>query len=326
MAKTSLAVINEGVAALLQSSTSHVITKHVAGFPIPAAFTGPSEWTTAMAEYNQRRDEIVAKLSEAGVTPLAVVPEATWQRMCRDSGLYVLHPDSQGRVGVRTEAETQRVDRRLTRWLPVFLGVVTMIALESSTTGPSHIGDPKYLIGLAVVAAVLAAVFWFCGWAFRNVFPKTGRAAVARILATLHIGFNGEQRVMQRMLDEGRRRPDTRVKVRLPTPPDDVAATLAKLADFQGLYVAVETGAVKFAQSAHALLSEALVDKWHQEDEERRRARERALELRRMAALDPIIAYEHRGVVAIVAQFGEFPIEQKVMERTMRVDDFRLNR
>lgn len=324
MAKTSLAVIDQGVAALLQSSVSQVITKHVAGFPIPAAFTGTSDWTQAMEDYSRRRQEIVAKLSAVGVTPLAVVPEKTWQRICRESGLYVLHPDSEARVRVRAEDEARRVDRRLTRWIPAFLGAVVMMALEIKGGGPRHIMEPWYVPAFLICTGVLSLAFWIIGALFRSMFVKTGRLAAAKMLSTLHLAINGEQRVMQRMLDEGMQRWDTRVKVRLPTPPDDVAATLAKLIGFEGMYVAVERGAVQFAESPNQLLSQALVSKWYRDDEERRAARERALARQRMIALDPIIAYEHRGVVAIVAQFGEFPIEQRVMERALQVDDFRL--
>lgn len=97
----------------------------------------------------------------------------------------------------------------------------------------------------------------------------------------------------------------------LPEPPQDVVDILL-LADKGKIMMrtAAVAEAIQFRQSRHELRD--------------RNEKHQAAETRRIDALkaDPIIYTEHKSVTAIIAQFGDFPIEKEVVDRVVEADDF----
>lgn len=91
----------------------------------------------------------------------------------------------------------------------------------------------------------------------------------------------------------------------MPTPPADVALTLARVSSMQ-LHVVAEAEAIAFRQSMSQMRA-------HQRAEEERRAT--------ALAADPIVYVEHGSASAIVAQFGDFPIEKALMDAVIASDD-----
>lgn len=107
----------------------------------------------------------------------------------------------------------------------------------------------------------------------------------------------------------------TAATVILPQPPADVAAKLIATTNAGlKLKVAAEAGAIGFKESLGDLRKQALSE-----------------EARRIAAMaDPIIYTEEGTATAIIAQFGDFPIERAVVEAVVSsanlvpdVDDYR---
>ena len=96
----------------------------------------------------------------------------------------------------------------------------------------------------------------------------------------------------------------------LPLPPADVAQTLARAATTgYTLHVAAVPEAISFKETMAELRA-------------RETARRKAEEARRLAAQrDPIIYVEEGSAAAIIAQFGDFPIEQKVVDAVIASDD-----
>jgi hypothetical protein len=90
----------------------------------------------------------------------------------------------------------------------------------------------------------------------------------------------------------------------MPTPPADVAAVLLKAKDLD-LKVATVAEAVGFKETPSQMY-------------ERVRSQEEAIA--RMLRDDPIIYFEHGTATAILAQFGEFPIELEVVERVLSAE------
>jgi hypothetical protein len=107
---------------------------------------------------------------------------------------------------------------------------------------------------------------------------------------------------MREMIDNDM--PRWKVGIRLPTPPEDVVETLKKIAVLPGIKVAAEPGAVGFSKSPTEIIAERMREEWEEE------AREAA----RIRALDPIIYLEEGPAVAIVAQFGDFPMEKALVD------------
>lgn len=94
----------------------------------------------------------------------------------------------------------------------------------------------------------------------------------------------------------------------LPVPPADVAAILLKCAGLP-LKVAAVAEAISFKETPSELL--------------RREVARREAEARRREAImaDPIVYVEHETAVAVIAQFGDFPIEQEVVDAVVRSND-----
>lgn len=100
----------------------------------------------------------------------------------------------------------------------------------------------------------------------------------------------------------------------LPDPPADVADTLVKAQSLK-LTVAAVSEAISFAEKPSELLKAANSDPrdiW---------AREQGYEdYQDWVKRDPIVFTEHGTATAIIAQFGDFPIEQEVVDAAVKAD------
>lgn len=96
----------------------------------------------------------------------------------------------------------------------------------------------------------------------------------------------------------------------LPVPPEDVVTTLLK-ADRAGLSMktAAVAEAISFKESLHELRARETARKV---EEERRQAEWLA---------DPIIYTEHGTATGVIAQFGDFPVEQEVVDAVVATKD-----
>ena len=103
-----------------------------------------------------------------------------------------------------------------------------------------------------------------------------------------------------------------KVKVKFPKPPQSVKETLLKVhkANLKTMLTA-DKGAIKLETDVFALLLSKV-------KEEQKKAAE--FERRRLAILaaDPIIWIQEGSCVAIIAQYGNFPVEKKVVEQVLR--------
>lgn len=87
--------------------------------------------------------------------------------------------------------------------------------------------------------------------------------------------------------------------VNLPNPPDDVAQILLRVQDLN-LGVAATAEAIRFNDTPSVLIAGTY--------NERARAGEYP---------DPIIFIEQGEAVAVIAQFGDFPVEREVVDRVV---------
>lgn len=206
----------------------------------------------AVETFIAERKAIREKLAASGVTPLAVVPLASWKKLLRNAGLFMLAPDSAGRVHIATTA---------------FDG------LPAASAGRFTAGEDK-----AETLAKQNGSAWL-----KRCFPtqesKDGVGAVATLV--------------------------------LPVPPADVIDTLVKLSRAG---VAMKTAAV-----AEAIAFKESIPQLRRLEMARREEEARRLEALRA---DPIVYTEHGGVAAVVAQFGDFPIEMEVVDAVVAADDF----
>lgn len=267
-----------------------------------------SERWAALGKYREDRATAIVELGKAGVVPLAVVPAMAWRRLLRESGLYRLTP-SGGKTCISMEFgrpmysdATRRMNWAGLAQILIVATVAISLAMVAVMFYDWHMVTYG-AAGIAVVVGIICAVYFFWngeteGWAWMHrqfMRPATQRFAALPWKEQLQSFFpDGKSTERGRM-----------VGIILPDPPPEVAATLLKLKDRQ-LNVSVVPDAFAFDATPEQLI-------WQERHERVAAERERLRALRE----DPIIDVEFGSAVAIVAQFGDFPIEQQTLERVV---------
>lgn len=277
--------------------------------------------TAAAERYARHRDELKGRLESIGITPLAFVPTKTWGEIVGQSGLVDItlstYSNRHNQVGIRKDGSEDMVSAvlnmvRITVALIALLPVVAL-TLHAVVAGlpASHQSDPAvldfFLIG--VVASIVTGVV--CGFFYERFVKLWSRVYVRSV---------GENTVKARHLTAAvSSDSDTITDYRLPDPPEAEAEILAKLnqsvnqeQNFQRVAVAAVPEAVTLSTPVHQMVA-ARVTRFVMD---KRAARRQKME----DWLDPIVYVTSGDAVAIVAQFGEFPIEKEVVDRVVGLE------
>ena len=269
----------------------------------------------------RRERALAAKdLLKQGITPLAIIPNKAWEHICSRSGLIRLSPDEDGNVHMSSKI---LMDFRARAALIVgaaepivgigafFIALILSIwlAVEQASGWGSR-------IGLVVIAVIVAGI---TSWVMHSLLIGDNKRTLSyrKKLVQLQLwrfGLQPWEARLQALFPNGRSTSsdteDNSVAIRLilPRPPADIAAILLKARDLD-LKVAAVSEAIMFAESPeHAFLRvhEGLAET----DREELRRYEEMMRC-------PIIYIERGSAVAIIAQFGDFPIEQKVVDEVV---------
>ncbi|MBI2030788.1 hypothetical protein HYT05_04155 [Candidatus Kaiserbacteria bacterium] len=267
-----------------------------------------------IGQFQRDRLEVIEKLAKLGVAPRAVAPLAVWERLCDMHDLYRLSPDTNGRVGVQDgKALLARLEKwskvlNLTFWLG---GGIAAWAIFWMTKNPAADlpAEPwrPYVLGALVLVGVVI-------WGSETVTSGDGfvalsyRALVGGLLRAYRFM---PHRTLLRQYFPKRTSAETRytapqVTVILPNPPEEVAARLLKV-HMLNLEVAVVPEAIGFLETPAQVYRDDLQAS-HDAYEERMRARRDLLR-------DPIITHRHKSAVAIIDQYGDFPMEKKIVDQ-----------
>lgn len=195
-----------------------------------------------VASFRKNRDQIIKELADLGVKPLAVVPAGAWYILSKQAGLYTMHPDAQGKVGV----------------------------------------DPR----------------WYTGYSDAGKFNKAKHLDVLRSLFPDNVSVDPANQ---------------RITPILPNPPQDVVETLLKVQK-RKLSVTAVPDAISFAETREQIWQGRGTPKdiW---------AREQGYEdYADWVKRDPIIFTEEGNAAAIIAQFGDFPIEKELVDKVVNAD------
>ena len=196
------------------------------------------------------RKAITDSLKSDGVEPLAVIPTETWEKLCRQSGLFIFTPDNKSRIGY----------------------------------------DRSSLYGAYKANVASAKRAWNQDKTsfLRNMFP-TGKAGMA---SQYHA-----------------------VTLILPDPPKEVADILCR-AQKHPLKVAAVAEAISFAEAIGDIIDQSSYtekDLW---------ARNLGYEdYADWVKRDPIVFTEFGPATAIIAQFGEFPIEKAIVDSVVKANE-----
>lgn len=258
-----------------------------------------TEHSEPQREYIVSRTSLLGELERVGVEPVAVLPLEWWRRMIAESVLVDVPFASGARVDVRW-------DRKLIGEMAHAGSLLLFVALAA----------------LALLTVVAAGVAYTLSGLYAAVAVGVVSAVVGSILPALLPEFAwewGVRRAVRRHLSDPMRVRDLLrgsiatgpgLPFRLPEPPADVATILRRLADADvslgttTIRVAAHPDAFSVSPPLTELLVGAALERVALDAEERRRL-----------AADPIVYVRSGSAVAIVAQYGDFPIERELIDR-----------
>lgn len=204
-------------------------------------------------------------------------------------------------------------------------------AIEEFITDRKHVRGKLELLGIKPLAIVpTKAWVRLCGDAGLICFQpdSSGKVAINRnairrysSAKTVEAAANADYVRFVRTLLASERNPAATEwivypTVILPTPPQEIVDILVKARGLSPLKTAAVPEAIRFAETPTEIYNYAATDPkdiW---------ARQQGYaDYKDWVKRDPIVYHEHGTATAIIAQFGDFPIEKKVVEIVMDSDD-----
>lgn len=345
MARTNLAYLNDAVHQALERQIENPhAPKDVAASAVARAqkrIAGIEVIDTGVIEShrderraaleNHRRDatELKQKLDAAGVKYLTIWPTRAWEAVCKEHPLFTLAPDENGAVRVNTawlKGVADEAKRALEAMpLAAFLsgGIVAAVSVVS-------------VVGFGWIALALSAAAFFAGgyavgktaefFVFDDGKPLAGplamkeRSLIRRMLRQPH------DTIMRMLLPENREvKGGVPLPIDLPPAPEDVQTNLIK-AMAAGFVLTLHTvpeaisfrgnpveAFVKLRQPHYEQLKKGAV----QRKEAKKLVRAARWQAFHDAWRDPIVTTSHGSATAIIAQYGEFPVEKELVDRVL---------
>lgn len=264
-----------------------------------------------LSEFRTNSQILLSKLSRVGVKPVAILPLSAWEQLCDRTGLFRFQPDKNGSVRISTkpleDARSEIGKVKMKSPSPAFAWFVPPLVISLAIwlyRSGLDAGAAFFLIGVIVNALVTIVT---------AVTLDNRRDRMRAALLAPHLHSKTDQAVrdgsIRDLLWPNYREPDTKqskatIRIALPEPPTNVQQTL--IATERGgitLRVAVVGDAITLLENP----VDALMAHHEREIEEKRQQAER----------DPIVYATEGNAVAIIAQYGDFPIEQKVIEEVV---------
>ena len=250
----------------------------------------------AIETFNSEKDYLKKKLQKIGIDNyLAIVPTTYWKNICDAHNLETVEPDMKGLISVNTKVPYELIESAKKNWkrLSQGFGVLTL-----GTAGLSLIAGYNYGFKYWSFLAIISLGLGFLTWVIERIGVMKGKSAIRKYLKTTTYQKLVHELLSLHGIDY--RWSTNKVKLILPSPPIEVVLLLRKLRDTKETFrVTADPLALQFDPSV-----EALYLRGHTIEQRR-------IELER---LDPIITIEHNGATAVLAQFGEFQWEKKVVE------------
>lgn len=254
-----------------------------------------------------------ALLKERGIIPITAVPRNAWNRLCKEARLVRLHPNDQGEVllaiegffkdarGTQRDIENKReeeIQKKVSMYGKIHLGCIAF-AIASGL----FFGWKASLWFLSAIPFVYAH-YLYAGSRDIKRYKKSGIADKKNIIADMQKSGKFIELVFPDGTDETQWKSDPRIdsrgqrgifaRVDLPAPPPYIVEILKKARGLS-LEVVVEPGAIGFKDD----IEDILAREWQRIED------------------NPIICWEHKGIVFVLGQFGEFRMEKDVIERVI---------
>lgn len=300
--KTNLAYIGEAAGTAASLERMKTVKTIVAGFEIELPAEKDYRFEEKRKSFVHDAANIKSKLAAIGVEPLAIVPEAWWTKIVEESGMHNITPDSDGMLPLHMngiENLTHGREAVMVILPSVAVGALIPALICSAIVSPWWVAIPVGAFGA------------FCTFGF--LASNNGFGLIEKLQARRFLREKGEVAALKSIMSTTDRYTGYSTKITLPEPPTDVIEILRKMAGSgMVLSVAAVQGAVGFNPPLEEVITKKLLKKGADRRQEIADARARA------RSLDPIIFTKSGSAVAIVAQFGDFPIEKEVVDTVVQ--------
>jgi hypothetical protein len=331
--KTSLAYIDDQFQKLpdqlpaseMENVKATASVRHVAGFSVQDEVGLQNEVERRMAsrrsayyDYLASKEKLVKHFKAKDVTPLAFLPTKAWNSICENAGLLQIAPTT-GPNGPSIMFDTRTFARRLqaetnekfeaAAIIFAVCAVLAGVGIWMVTQHPPQADDLPIWLAIPMMVVIGAAAGCFVSGIALWLFKLTVRSWVLdKVIIRKLIAKATKPENLRQLISNftpGR----TPVTIQLPEPPEDVRQILLKAySPYAGreLRVALVPEAFRFTEPLHDVVKKEF-KKIEEED---------AWAL----AHDPIVYLELDNAVAIIAQFGDFPIEQEVVDQVKQIE------
>lgn len=301
--------------------------------------TALDEYRARLDAYNEDAQALREGLERHGVTFLAVLPTNAWNDIAVDSDLYRFNPTDEGHVPASTsifEDIGVRALNQLGQRSLLGMGIGGLVSGAAALF--LSVSVLPFTSALAVSAAALVMGGYAVGKVTQGLYFKgsspnpTAIAGIETRLIRQAFEKSGSELFRQIWPIEGvPEKGAINLKVSLPPAPADAQANLqaAHAAGYRLTLFAVDE-AISFDEDpADAFLAHRsshwadLSAEWKRKQEEERAERVARREALRnsLAAMtdwsDPIVVVQLESATAIIVQYGDFPVEQRVIERVL---------
>jgi hypothetical protein len=250
---------------------------------------------TLLNGYRDNALTLRKKLEGVGVTPLAVITTTAWNALVDKAGLFILVPDRYGCVFISHDLVRKlrgNANIRSHGWLALFPPAI-ILAIIGQFFEWSFEPAMLWTCAAAGLATLVAGVV-----AITEVESKRSKARYRRAVVN-YLATHDWPQVLRDLL-RGNGYGGQPVHITLPDPPIDVADILCRLPRTElTVHIAAEAGAISLKHGLKDVFDEAYDGLLAHEEALRK---------------DPIIYVQQGMAVAIVAQFGDFPIERALID------------
>lgn len=257
--------------------------------------------------YCRHREEVRQILGKIGIRPLSILPKTAWNRICAESGLIRLFPNKDGSV-LLSDSIVRNCREFADCFGPSLLVLITAaVCIASGTYGFIEKDYPWWgaaitgviwgffsliLFGLILIGKESYYANWIAPIGSKLFFFANSLKPWKKQLETFFPSGASIRGISSNTAS-------IEAKIILPDPPTDVQEILLRSQDLN-LCVAATAEAIRFSEVPGVLFG-----------------REYARRVKSGEYADPIIFLEHGEAIAVIAQFGDFPVEREVVHRVM---------
>lgn len=303
--------------------TMKVDRARVYGFAVPGTVARDKAVTELKAArrkvINAYRDDAAVlreHLDANKIVPLAIITKKAWYELATRAGLCILAPDTNGRVCLKSDLATRMRNNSSDAWAAwlgiaigaIFTGVVFHYFISNfNWTDEGKVAGSIVVLVLASVFAAIACTSWKA---------QLDRRRFDRKAADYEASHTWREFLTEAHPVDAY---GTAVHLELtPEPPERTLQLLhtierAQIKDSYAWTCKGSISGIKIAADYDALSIRGGMRSYFGATYEQITERERIERLARWSS-DPIIFVEKGSAVAILDQFGDFPIERKVIE------------